>query len=190
MLNIALFGTSADPPTTGHLAILIWLSSHYNLVAVWASDNPFKEKQTPLEHRMSMLNLLIQETNQPNIELREDLSNRHTLVSIQKAQEVWGKEQNYYLIIGSDLLKQLPYWYRIEEIFKLANILVIPRPDHPIDFQEIDTIESKGASCQIADLKGLPVSSTDYRQWQDVEVLTQSVKDYIQKKHLYEKRPE
>ncbi|WP_421657438.1 adenylyltransferase/cytidyltransferase family protein [Leptothermofonsia sp. ETS-13] len=68
MLNIALFGTSADPPTAGHRAILVWLSQRYDCVAVWASDNPFKTHQTPLEHRMAMLQLLINDINPPKKE--------------------------------------------------------------------------------------------------------------------------
>ncbi|NJM46313.1 MAG: nicotinic acid mononucleotide adenylyltransferase, partial [Alkalinema sp. RU_4_3] len=42
MLKLALFGTSADPPTLGHLAIVNYLSAKYDRVAVWAADNPFK----------------------------------------------------------------------------------------------------------------------------------------------------
>ena len=41
-MRIALFGTSADPPTAGHQKILRWLSEGYDRVAVWAADNPFK----------------------------------------------------------------------------------------------------------------------------------------------------
>jgi len=54
-----LFGTSADPPTAGHQAILSWLSERYDWVAVWAAD-PLKSHQTPLSHRGSMLRLLIE----------------------------------------------------------------------------------------------------------------------------------
>ena len=60
-MNVALFGTSADPPTAGHQAILKWLSERYDWVAVWASDNPFKFHQTSLEHRGAMLRLLIED---------------------------------------------------------------------------------------------------------------------------------
>ncbi|MGB3262812.1 MAG: adenylyltransferase/cytidyltransferase family protein, partial [Microcoleus sp.] len=55
MQKIALFGTSADPPTAGHKTILSWLSQHFDWVAVWASDNPFKSHSTSLEHRSAML---------------------------------------------------------------------------------------------------------------------------------------
>ncbi|MCS6815631.1 MAG: adenylyltransferase/cytidyltransferase family protein, partial [Cyanobacteria bacterium] len=55
MMDIALFGTSADPPTVGHQAILLWLLEHFDYVAVWAADNPFKSHQASLHHRLAML---------------------------------------------------------------------------------------------------------------------------------------
>ena len=47
MTQIALFGTSADPPSIAHREILRWLCDRYDWVAVWASDNPMKPQQTP-----------------------------------------------------------------------------------------------------------------------------------------------
>ncbi len=38
--TIALFGTSADPPTCGHQALLEGLVAMFPKVATWASDNP------------------------------------------------------------------------------------------------------------------------------------------------------
>ncbi|MEQ8959290.1 MAG: adenylyltransferase/cytidyltransferase family protein, partial [Coleofasciculus sp. C2-GNP5-27] len=75
MTTIALFGTSADPPTAAHQTILQWLSKHYDKVAVWASDNPFKSHQTSLEHRKRMLEVLISEIETPrnNIGVHEEL---------------------------------------------------------------------------------------------------------------------
>ena len=35
--TIALFGTSADPPSTGHRALLEGLLDHYPQVVTWAS---------------------------------------------------------------------------------------------------------------------------------------------------------
>ena len=188
MLNIALFGTSADPPTAGHLTILQWLSYHYDMVAVWASDNPFKEHQTPLEHRMSMLKLLITDTQLPNIEFSANLSHRRSLISVEMAKNIWGQEQNYYLVIGSDLLKQLPQWYQSEALFKVVTILVVPRPGYAIKQEEIEAVKIKGGTCKIADLKVPPVSSTAYREQHDKDVITQPVKDYIQRENLYVKR--
>ena len=58
MTKIALFGTSADPPTKGHQAIIKWLSKNFEKVVIWASDNPLKNHQTFLEKRSKMLSIL------------------------------------------------------------------------------------------------------------------------------------
>ena len=46
--SIALFGTSADPPTLGHEALLTELTKIFPKVITWASDNPDKKHQLPL----------------------------------------------------------------------------------------------------------------------------------------------
>ena len=43
MGNIALFGTSADPPTIGHKKILEELSKIYDFTISYVSDNPQKK---------------------------------------------------------------------------------------------------------------------------------------------------
>ena len=48
-MKIALFGTSADPPTVGHKMIIEWLSQNFDKAVVWVSDNPFKYHETSLE---------------------------------------------------------------------------------------------------------------------------------------------
>ena len=112
MKKIALFGTSADPPTVGHQTILHWLSQHYDRVVVWASDNPFKKHQTPLEYRSTMLQLAIKDLkSRHNIELHPELSDRYTLITVNKARSKWGQEVEFTLVIGSDILPQIKSWY-------------------------------------------------------------------------------
>jgi len=90
-MKIAIFGTSADPPTIAHQTILGYLSQKYDLVAVYASDNPFKEGQKSLYHRSQMLNLLIEElslsSGNDNIKLGTDIGDRRTLYTIEKAKK-------------------------------------------------------------------------------------------------------
>ncbi len=57
---IALFGTSADPPTRGHQALLEGLLQHFPRVATWASDNPMKQHGAPLAQRAALLGALVQ----------------------------------------------------------------------------------------------------------------------------------
>ncbi|WGV26371.1 nicotinate-nucleotide adenylyltransferase [Halotia branconii] len=186
-MKIALFGTSADPPTAGHQEILRWLSARYDWVAVWAADNPFKSHQTPLEHRAAMLRLLIANMDVPlhNIAVEQDLSSWKTLETVEKAKFRWGKNAEYTLVIGSDLLSQLPRWYRIEDLLQQVQLLIIPRPGYAIDQSSLEAVQSLGGKTAIASLTGLDVSSTAYREQGDAQALTPPIIAYIHREHLY-----
>lgn len=186
MLNIALFGTSADPPTAGHQAIIRWLSQHYDWVAVWASNNPFKSHQTLLEHRVAMLRLLIDdiEPYRNNIGLYPELSSPRTLETVEKARSRW-PEAVLTLVIGSDLVTQLPRWYRVEDLLRQVQLLVVPRPGSPLDDAGVEILRNMGAKVAIAYLEPPEVSSTAYREKGDTKALTPPVKDYIHREQLY-----
>lgn len=186
MLNIALFGTSADPPTAGHQAILAWLSTHFNWVAVWAADNPFKGHQTPLPHRMAMLRLLIEDLHLPrqNVQLHPELSQPRTIHTVEIAKQRW-KHAQFTLVIGSDLVGQLASWYRIEDLLREVNLLIVPRPGYPLSENALEALRHQGAKVAIADLMGLDTSSTAYRERGDYHGLTPPIEDYIHREHLY-----
>ena len=186
-MRIALFGTSADPPTAGHQAILRWLSYRFDVVAVWAAENPFKSHQATLEHRAAMLELLIEDIDTPqrNISLEKNLSSLRTLETLEKAKQHWGKNAEYTLVIGSDLLTQLPRWYRIEDLLRQVQLLVVPRPGYAIDEASLHKVQQLGAKIAIASFTGLDVSSTSYREHGNSEALTPLVTDYINQQHLY-----
>ncbi|WP_193195985.1 nicotinate-nucleotide adenylyltransferase [Nostoc sp. MG11] len=187
MIRIALFGTSADPPTAGHQAVLSWLSERYDRVAVWAADNPFKSHQTPLEHRAAMLQLLIADIDAPrhNIALEQELSSFRTLETVEKAKMNWGEDAGLTLVIGSDLLSQLPRWYRIEDLLQQVQLLIVPRPGYAIDESSLEAVEKLGGKIAIASLTGLDISSTAYREHGDSEALPPPVIAYIHREHLY-----
>ncbi|MEB3359363.1 MAG: nicotinate-nucleotide adenylyltransferase [Synechococcales bacterium] len=186
MTQIALFGTSADPPTAAHQQILKWLSYHYDRVLVWASDNPFKTHQTPLEHRATMLRLLISdlEPPRPNVVLDQALSSPRALVTVQRSQQQF-PEANFTLVVGSDLISQLPTWYRVETLLQQVKLLVVPRPGHPLAADALGGLRQMGGDVAIADLTGLPVSSTAYREAGDTTGITPPVEAYIHREQLY-----
>ena len=186
MIKIALFGTSADPPTAGHRTILNWLSQHFDWVAVWASDNPFKSHQTSLEHRSAMLLLMIQEINSPrqNLCLYPELSSPRTLETVEQAKLLWGNAE-LTLVIGSDLVEQLPRWYQVEHLLKQVQLLVVPRPNYPPEELDLWQLRRIGADVAIASLSAPDVSSTSYRETGDTEALTPTIEDYINREHLY-----
>ena len=186
MLRVALFGTSADPPTRGHLAILCWLAQHFDEVAVWASDNPFKSHQTALDHRTEMLRLLISDLNLPrhNIQVYPELSNSRTVITVEQAQKRWqGAELT--LAVGSDLVGQLPKWFRARDLLDRVKLLVVPRPGYLIVDRDLDPLRQIGADVTIAQLNAPDVSSTAYREQGETEGVTSPIQAYIDREQLY-----
>jgi len=185
-MKIALFGTSADPPTAGHQAILKGLSEGYDLVAVWASDNPFKQHDTSLTERQKMLGLLIGEMNNTeNILLRTELSDRRSLISLGRAREIWGQEAEYTIVIGSDLVEQMQSWYKIKDLVQQVKILIVPRLGYEIETQSLENLSKLGGKYAVAQFYIPDISSSNYRQQGDQTMLTEAVANYIHQKRLY-----
>lgn len=183
--RIALFGTSADPPTLGHKTILAWLARHYNRVAVWASDNPFKVQQTPLEHRMKMMELLVASLAEPNVVLVPELSHPRSLETVSCARQIWGDRAQLVLAIGSDLVPQLPRWHQIEQLLAEVELAIVPRPGHDPRPADLDCLAALGGRWHIVPLAAPAVSSTAYRQCEDLDAAAPAVRDYIAREHLY-----
>jgi nicotinate-nucleotide adenylyltransferase len=177
MLSIALFGTSADPPTAGHQAILVWLANHFDQVAVWASDNPFKSHQT----------LLIDDIDPPrhNVQVLTELSSPRALITVDRARQRW-TDAELTLAIGADLVTQLPRWYHVEELLRQVKLLVMPRAGYAIAPSDLASLRQIGANVTIADVFVPAVSSTAYREEGDPEIVTPPIEEYIHREHLYE----
>mgnify|MGYP000656798518 CR=1 FL=1 len=190
--RIALFGTSADPPTAGHQEICRWLGQHYDWVAVWASDNPFKSHQTPLAHRSRMLSLMLEEMRSPspsppvvNIDLHQNLSSPRTLETVAKARDLWGQDADLTVVIGSDLIPQLSRWYRIDDLLQQVQLLIVPRSGYPLEDQSLQELKLMGGRIAIAHVHPPSVSSTDYRKHGDHTTITPPIAAYINRENLY-----
>jgi nicotinate-nucleotide adenylyltransferase len=186
MLNVALFGTSADPPTVGHLTILRSLSEQFDEVAVWAADNPFKSHQTPLDHRTQMLRLLIEDLNCPkhNVRVYPELSHPRTLITLERAKHHW-QGAEFTLVVGFDVARQLPKWFRAEELLRQIKVLVVPRSGYSLDTADVERLQQLGARVAIANLAVPGVSSTAYRAHGDLTGVTHAIQNYIDREQLY-----
>jgi 8-oxo-dGTP diphosphatase len=185
-MKIALFGTSADPPTIGHQVVLEWLAQRFDLVAVWASDNPFKGNQTPLDHRQQMLRRLVEQVQLPQIKHDPNLSDPRTLNTVNAARQRWPAAQ-FTLVVGSDVLPTLLHWHRIEELLRLVKILVLPRSGAPLMEATLQALRSQGADVAIADFLGPDISSSAYRNTGRQIGLPETISTYIQDHNLYPK---
>jgi nicotinate-nucleotide adenylyltransferase len=184
--QIALFGTSADPPTVAHREILGWLAPQFDRVAVWAADNPFKQDQTPLQHRQTMLQLLVADlqADYPQVQVYPELSDWRTLHTVDRARQHW-PSAGLTLVVGTDVLAKLPDWYRVERLLPQVQLLIVQRPDVTPSPQQLNRLRQLGAQITLADFTGPPLSSTALRQHFNTQGLTPTIAAYIQQEKLY-----
>lgn len=133
-----------------------------------------------------MLRLLIAdiEPHRQNIRCEQDLSNPKTIITVQSARQRY-QGADFTLAVGSDLIDQLPNWYHVQALLNQTSLLIFPRPGYPIHSSQIARLRDIGAQVELADITGLPVSSSAYRQDGDTRAITPHVEAYIHQEHLY-----
>ena len=186
--RIALFGTSADPPHRGHQGILSWLANEFDEVAVWAADNPYKLDQSPLGDRAQMLRLMINTLAQKEkVSVHQELSDRYSIHSIDRARQIWPNAQ-FSLVVGADLIAQLPKWYKAKEIFSQVEILVFPRPGYAVEGSALSDLQQLAKVAIAHPPNQHDIASSRYRQSRCNEVpadLPPVIRDYVAARNLY-----
>jgi nicotinate-nucleotide adenylyltransferase len=200
--NVALFGTSADPPTIAHGMILKYLATRFDHVAVWAADNPFKPEQTPLDRRHQMLKLLIEELGcedlrspeRERLVLHPELSFPRTWNTLEAAKTLWSEARFtpiftpiFTLVVGADILPQLPHWYRATELLQQVKVLLIPRQGYEIKQADLDRLKALTIQVEIAPFVPPQISSSEYRKQGDAaHLLTPRMQAYLDRTPLYQ----
>jgi nicotinate-nucleotide adenylyltransferase len=161
--SIALFGTSADPPTLGHEALLNELTKIFPKVITWASDNPDKKHQIPLRKRTQLLRILVKKISHPKLELVQELSSPRTIHTLKKAFQLW-PEASFSFVIGSDLAVQVPKWLHVKSILNKATIAIAMRDGWPIDDQQLEEIKKLGGAIDLLPCHIPESSSSKFRE--------------------------
>ena len=161
--SIALFGTSADPPTLGHEALLSELTKIFPKVITWASDNPDKKHQIPLLKRTQLLRILVKKISHPKLELVQELSSPRTIHTLKKAFQLW-PEASFSFVIGSDLAMQVPKWLNAKSILSKVSIAITMRDGWPISDVQLAKIKKLGGKIEILPFTIPESSSSKFRE--------------------------
>lgn len=186
---MALFGTSADPPTIGHQAILAGLGQRYPMVATWASDNPLKRHGAPLAVRCQLLQVVVdglrtRMSQACRLELRQDFSSRRALDTVQAARACFPTARLLF-VVGVDLLPQIPDWYKASELLRCCRLAVIPRNNGPGQEQAMARLRAAGAHLEALPLHIPPVASSQIRQRPDPALVPKELLPMLAAHGLY-----
>src|SRR5947209_3981437 len=137
-MRVGVFGGTFDPVHLGHLSLAEHCREQGRLFQGWfvlAASPPHKQGQplTPFAQRVEMLALAL--AGQPAFRIDELEKDRpgpsftvDTLEEIRRRQP----DTEFTLLVGADMLVDLPHWYKPARIIELAELLVTPRPGWPL----------------------------------------------------------
>ena len=160
---IALFGTSADPPTEGHRVLLQGLLTLYPRVATWASDNPQKHHGAPLALRAELLGALVAAIHDPRLSLEQELSSPWAIETLERAARQWPGEPLVF-VVGSDLVAQIPRWREASRLLAGCRLAIAPRGGWPVNSEELEALRRLGARLEVLDLQVPATASSRVRQ--------------------------
>jgi len=191
-LKIGIYGGAFDPIHNGHLVLAETAREEYNLDLVLflvSANPPHKgvDSLTDFADRYSMVELAIKDNpsfKATDIETKVK-GKSYTYLVLNELFKLYGKENQYYLIIGEDEAVNFHTWFKYEEILDLCNVLVGER---------------KGCKCELASLvvdkvkilsmPCIDISSSNMRERiknnKSILYLTpKDVIDYVMIKELY-----
>ena len=183
--SIALFGTSADPPTIGHKKILEELSKIYAFTISYVSNNPKKKHIEDISIRGYLLKTLIEDLDNPRILYNQNLSSQWAVESIKKCKGIY-KFNNLDFVIGSDLIKDIFYWKDFDKIILEVSFFIILREGYPVESNTLKMLETRKVKFKISTIKIPDISSSDFRLNFNCSNLPTSLIDIVKKNNLYE----
>lgn len=134
--RVALLGGSFNPPHVGHLTAAVYVHATREVDEVWlmpAYRHPFGKPLAAFEHRLAMCEALARESSGwlkvTDCERHVGLDGRtvDTLTYLLPQHP----DLRFTLIIGSDILGDLPNWKDFDRVRAMADVLVLQRAGFP-----------------------------------------------------------
>ena len=183
--SIALFGTSADPPTIGHVKILEELSKIYATTICYVSNNPKKKHKEDISIRSQLLKTLIEDMDNPQIFFNQSVTSQWAVESIKKCKKIY-EFNNIDFVIGSDLIQDIFYWKNFDKIIDEVSFFIILREGYPVESNTLKMLEAYNVKFKISSIKIPNISSSKFRLNFNYSNLPTSLIDFVKKNNLYE----
>jgi nicotinate-nucleotide adenylyltransferase len=185
---LGLFGGSFDPVHHGHLIVAQVAAETLGLGAlrfVPAREQPLKlgRHRAPAEHRAAMLGLAVAEY--PGFEVeRSELERPGPSYTVDTLRALHAREPGVALtlLLGADAAGELSAWRSVEELPRLARIVVFARPGAPVpESPLIDrVIEVPSLDISATEIRRRVRQSLSLRYW-----VPDAVAEYVTRHRLY-----
>lgn len=154
MTTIAVFGGSFDPPHVAHVQAVRIVAARPGvdrLLVVPCFSHPFDKAMAPFADRLAMCEVAFAGVPKAEVSrIEADLGGESVTVRTLEELRRLHPDARLALVVGADVLPEWKGWYRVADIERLAERIVLGRPGFP---------PAPGATAPLAD-----VSSTEIRR--------------------------
>lgn len=181
MKQVAILGGSFNPPHFGHLMAAIFVRGALPVDEVWlmpAYHHPFGKPLESFEHRVAMCRAMIADIG-PWLKVNEaekDVGEGGRTIDTLEHLLPKYPDTRFRLVIGSDILNDLPNWKAWDRIQSLVDVTVLYRAGYP---------DPRAMGPPLAE-----VSSTEIRRRLEAkdlpaDLIPRAALVYMQAHHLY-----
>jgi nicotinate-nucleotide adenylyltransferase len=163
--RIGILGGTFDPPHVAHLAAAAAARHDLDLSEVWfvpAGAPPHKRGHAVSARAVRLALLTAALAGRRGFRaVTDELTRRgpsYTVDTLERLRRAHSGVE-WWLVVGTDMLADLPNWRRPERLIELAGIAAVPRPGHGARWPR----GLPRRRFRVVDLPALAVSSTDLR---------------------------
>ena len=191
MANIAIFGGTFNPFHIGHYEMLSALCELSFIDKVFVMPDkipPHKSFEGAVDdvHRQNMCSIICDGFKKAELCLvefdREGKSYSYDTVKLLKEKY---PNDNFYFVIGGDMLSSLDTWYNWEELIKLVPFIAFCREGVDDFMSSYNRLTNYGAKIIVVESNITDISSTRLRQKLDKNLLPKKIYEYIIQKGIY-----
>ena len=183
-MKVALVGGSFNPPHVGHLLAAHYVRATLGVDEVWlmpAYQHPFGKALESFEHRLNMCEAMCRDTSgwlKASPVEREVAERGGTGYTVETLTYLVEKHPRiaFSLILGSDILKDLPNWKSFDRIQQMVQVLVLNRAGHP---------EPGSVGPPLAEVSSTQIRDMLSRGVRPAELVPRRVLDYAHQMGLY-----
>lgn len=192
--KILIFGGTFNPIHNGHLILAEHCINEegFDKVVFIPTMNPYYKDTLDFDTRLKMLKMAIKDNDKfaySSIEKKYNLEGKLYLI-LEKISKL--SDDDITILIGSDSLMNLDWWYKIDEILKNYKILVLKRDDEDeaISIKIAEYKEKYGADIKVLNNKRVEISSSMIREMikngKSIKYLVRDdVEKFIRDENLY-----
>ncbi len=208
-MKIGILGGSFNPVHLGHIKIAQDVRQALKFDEVWfmcASFPPHKKDVPPHYHRFNMLKLALKHNPflfPSDLEIRKKFM--FTVDTLTYLNNRYGKDHEFYFLIGFDAFLEITTWKDWKKLFGLAHFVIFNRASGQENLKKLlktyfamdvthdsssDLFHYKNKTIQQVKVKSLNISGSEIREMvkkgQDISTfVSREVCDYIEANSLY-----